>query len=70
MPFQERPNPVVRMMFRQLLVLSNQSVREMEACMSDRLFRYDQPTMLMLMQISMAGLGIDVTVVIIHAKMH
>lgn len=58
------------MMFRQLLVLSNQSVREMEACMSDRLFRYDQPTMLMLMQISMAGLGIDVTVVIIHAKMH
>ena len=70
MPFQERPNPVVRMMFRQLLVLSNQSVREMEACMSDRLFRYDQPTMLMLMQISMAGLGIAVTVVIIHAKMH
>ncbi len=58
------------MMFRQLLVLSNQSVREMEACMSDRLFRYDQPTMLMLMQISMAGLAIDVTVVIIHAKMH
>ena len=57
------------MMYRQSLVPLKQCVRGMEGRITDRMFKYDQPTMLILMQISMAGLASDVTVVSIHAKM-
>ncbi len=70
MPFQECSvqDPAVRMMFRQSLMLTKQSVRGMGACTSDMMCDFDEPTLLMLMQISMASLASDGNVAIFHTE--
>lgn len=49
-------------------MLTKQSVRGMGACTSDMMCDFDEPTLLMLMQISMASLASDGNVAIFHTE--